>query len=233
VAVQNAQAFLTMDVKNLDNTQQTALFKSQQIATTILSDTAAANAAKATNASNAIEVDRINETLALTASQFNAAELNKVNIANSNSANELTKFNASEANNRAEFNANNATTINISNAKILADISTSNTISANSLAAVNAKNATDLSATVYAQQSTTYRDLLQMSVTSGENEKNRLTNLAIASITSSATTANANIAADATSSASIGGALLKGAEILANTKAGSSLIDKAIGWLGF
>jgi len=232
VAVQNAQAFLTMDVKNLDNKQQTALFKSQQLATAILSDTAAANAAKATNATNQIEVDRINETLALTASQFNAAETNKVNIVNANAANELAKFNATEANNRAEFNANNATTINVANAKILADISTSNTISANSLAAVNAKNATDLSATVYAQQSTTYRDLLQMSVTAGENEKNRLTNLAIATITSSATTANANIAADAQSSASIGSALLKGAEILAKTDKGQSLITKALSIFG-
>ena len=233
VAVQNAQAFLTMDVKNLDNNQQTALFKSQQLATTILSDTAAANAAKATNATNQIEVDRINETLALTASQFNAAEVNKVNIVNANAANELSKFNATEANNRAEFNANNATTINVANAKILADISTANTISANSLAAVNAKNATDLSATVYAQQSTTYRDLLQMSVTAGENEKNRLTNLAIATITANATTANANITADAESSGQIGTALMKGAEILSKTEVGESAINATLKFLGF
>lgn len=232
VAMQNAQAFLTMDVKNLDNNQQTSMFKAQQISQTILSDTAATNAAKATNAANSIEVDRINETLALTASQFNAAEANKVNIVNANAANELSKFNAQEANNRAEFNANNATTINVANAKILADISTSNTISANSLAAVNAKNATDLSSTVYAQQSTTYRDLLQMSATSGENNMNRMTNLAIATITSSATTANANIAADATSSAAIGGAVVKAVEIFAGTKTGSSLIDKGLSLFG-
>ena len=231
-AVQNAQAFLTMDVKNLDNNQQTAMFKAQQISQTILSDTAATNAAKATNATNSIEVDRINETLALTASQFNAAEANKVNIVNANAANELSKFNAQEANNRAEFNANNATTINVANAKILADISTSNTISANSLAAVNAKNATDLSATVYAQQSTTYRDLLQMSATSGENNLNRMTNLAIATITSNASTANANIAADASSSGAIGGAVVKAVEIFAGTKTGSSLIDKGLALFG-
>ena len=233
-AVMNAKSFLEMDMKNLDLAQQTAIIKTQQISQTILSDTAAANAAKATNASNAIEVDRINETLKLTASQFNAAETNKISTVNANAANELSKFNASEANNRAEFNANNATTINVANAKILADISTSNTVSANNLAAVNAKNATDLSATVYAQQSTTYRDLLQMSATSGENNLNRITNLAIATMTSNATTANANIAADAASSAAIGAGGIKLIEVAASTAGQSALkagYETLKGWL--
>ncbi len=182
VAVENAKAFLAMDIKNLDNRQQVAIFKAQEISDAIVSDTAAINAAKATNAANKLEADKINETLALTASQYNAAERNKVKLANMNASNEIAKFNAEQANRRAEFNANNATQINIANAKILAEVSVANTAAVNAANAVNAKNATELSASVYAQQSQTYRDLLSYSWKTGENDKERITNLAIASI---------------------------------------------------
>lgn len=204
VAVENAKAFLAMDIKNLEARQQTNLFKAQEIADVIVSDTAAANAVKATNASNKLEADKINETLALTARQYNAAERNKVKVANMNAQNELIKFNAQERNDREEFNANLSTQINVANAKILADISTANTAAVNAAYAVNAKNATDLSAAAYAQQSQTYRDLLEMSWKTGEQEKDRVTNIAVATITKSATTSAAEIKADAESSASWG-----------------------------
>jgi len=66
--------------------------------------------------------------------------------------------------------------------------------------AVNAKNATELSASVYAQQSQTYRDLLSYSWKTGESGKDRITNLAIASIQKDV----ANIKADAESSSALG-----------------------------
>jgi hypothetical protein len=199
-AVQNAQAFLQMDIKNLDNRQQTMLFKAQEVSDAIVSDTAAENAARATNATNALEANKINATLALTAQQFNATERNKVALANMDARNELAKFNAQEANDRAEFNANLSTQINVANAKIIADISTANTAAINAAYAVNAKNATDLSAAAYAQQSQTYRDLLEMSWKTGESEKDRIKDIAVATISKDAK----EIEADAKSSASWG-----------------------------
>lgn len=200
VAVQNAKAFLEMDMKNLDIKQQTALFKAKTIADSLTSDAGFKNAAAATNASNKLEADKISETLALTAQQYNAAEKNKMSVANMNAANELAKFNVTEANNRAEFNSRMSAEISVANAKILADVSTANTAAINAANAVNSKNATDLSSIAYTAQTQTYRDLLSYSFKAGESEKDRIKDLAVASIQKSATTA----AADATSSAAWG-----------------------------
>jgi vacuolar-type H+-ATPase subunit H len=93
-----------------------------------------------------------------------------------------------------------STEINISNAKILADVSVANTAATNAANAVNAKNATELSASAYAQQSQTYRDMLEMSWKTGESEKDRITNIAIASVQKDV----ANIKADSDTSQSLG-----------------------------
>ena len=200
VAVENAKAFLAMDIKNLDNRQQVSIFKAQEISDAIVSDTAAVNAAKAVNASNKLEADRVNETLALTANQYNASERNKVKVANMDAANQLAKFNIQEKNDREEFNSRMSAEINVANAKILADISTANTAAINAAYAVNAKNATELSASAYAQQSQTYRDLLSMAWKTGEQAKDRITNLAIASVQKDV----ANIRADSEDSSALG-----------------------------
>jgi hypothetical protein len=193
-----------MDIKNLDNKQQTSLFKAQEIADSLVSDAALSNAVRITNASNTLEAAKISETLTLTANQFNATEKNKVAIVNANAANELAKFNAQEANNREEFNSRLSAEINVSNAKILADVSVANTAATNAANAVNAKLATDLAAAQYAQQSQTYRDTLEMSWKTGEQEKDRIANIAVATITKSAAASAAQITADASSSAALG-----------------------------
>ncbi len=204
VAVENAKSFLAMDVRNLDNRQQTALFKAKEIADSIISDTAAANAAKATNAANALEADKVNAQLALSASQYNAAEKNKVSMFNKSAADELLKFNAQEANNRAEFNANLATQINIANAKVLAEVSTANTREVNAMAAVNAKNATDLSASTYAQLSQTYRDKIEQAWKTADNNETRANEISKANIASASNKYTADASADAAFYASMG-----------------------------
>jgi len=216
-AVQNAKAFLEMDVKNLELKQQTNIFKTQRITDSIVSDTAAANAAKAVNATNALEADKINATLALTADQYNAAERNKIKVANMNAANELIKFNAEEQNNREEFNSRLVSEINIANAKILADVSTANTREVNAANAVNAKNATELSGVAYTQLSQTYRDKLEMSWKTGEAELTRLMELARATITANASGNAATIQANANANTSIGTLLVKGLDLWAQS----------------
>ena len=204
VAVQNAQAFLQMDMANLNAEQQTNMFKAQTIASTIVSDTASINAAKAVNATNALDADKVNAQLALTSSQFNAAEINKANIFNKQAADEIMKFNSAEANDRADFNANLATQINLANAKVLADISTANTREVNAIAAVNAKNATDLSASTYAQLSQSSRDQLEQSWKTGDNTLTRANDIAKQTIASNATKYSAEQTADAQFYSSIG-----------------------------
>jgi hypothetical protein len=203
VAVENAKSALTMDIKNLDNRQQAMLFKAQEMNDALVSDAGFANAVAITNASNKLEADKVSATLAQSATQFNADQTNKVNIANAVAANEIGKFNAQQAQQREEFNANMTTQINLANAKILAEVSVANTAAANAAAAVNAKNATDLTAAQYAQQSQTYRDLLEMSWKTGESAKDRATQIATATLTSSATTTAATTSSNTAAIASI------------------------------
>lgn len=203
-AVENAKAFLAMDLKNLDNTQQTKMIVAQKVVDSIVSDAALAQAAKATNATNKLDADKISAQLALTAETFNAGEKNRVAIANSATATDIAKFNAQEANNRDQFNAKMTSEVSVANAKILADISTANTAATNAAAAVSAKNATDLASVVYAQESQTFRDKLELSWKSGENMLDRATNIATATITGNAATSAANIKAASDASAAIG-----------------------------
>lgn len=204
-AVDNAKSFLQMDIKNLELRQQTSIFKAQEISDALVSDAGFENASRITNATNALDAAKISETLALTASQYNATERNKVKLANMDASNELIKFNAQERNDREEFNSRMSAEINIANAKILADVSTENTAAINAANAVNAKNATDLSASQYAQQSQTYRDMLTQSFQVGENYKNRIRDLTVASIQKDAEA----LKVDAADSRSLGNNLLK------------------------
>lgn len=209
VAVENARSVLAMDMKNLDNRQQTSLFKAQELNDALTSDAGFANAVNITNSQNKLEADKVSATLALTASQFNSDMINKVNMANATAANELSKFNAQQANAREEFNSNMVNQINMANAKLLAEVSTANTAAINAANAVNAKNATDLSAAAYAQQSQTYRDLLEQSWKTGESTKDRITEIAKSTLVSNASTTAAKTTASTNAIATIGGAALK------------------------
>jgi len=180
------------------------LFKAKEVADSIISDTASANAIKATNATNALEAEKINASLALSASQYNAAELNKVAIFNKTASDEMVRFNAQESNDRAEFNATMSNQINVANAKLLADISMANTRETNAMAAVNAKNYTDLQASTYAQLSQTYRDQIESAWKTTDNANERANRISIQTLQSNATTKAAEFNADAAFSAAIG-----------------------------
>jgi hypothetical protein len=243
VAVENARAFLTLDVKNLDNRQQTALFKAKEISDSIITDTAAANAARATNAANALDADKINAQLALSASQYNAAEKNKVAIFNKSAADELIKFNTQEANDRAEFNANLATQVNVANSKLLADVSMANTREKNAVAAINAKNATDLSAAKYAQESQKYRDQIETAWKTSENVLDRATEISKVTMTTNATKYAGDAAADASYYAALGSLSASLVSSSGGSKVVSSIVDvgsslvskgveKGLKWLG-
>lgn len=226
-AVENAKAFLTMDIKNLDNRQQTALFRAQEMNDALISDAGFANAVNITNASNTLDAAKVSAQLALSAETFNADMFTKVNMANALAANEIGKFNAQQANAREEFNSNMANQINLANAKILAEISTANTAAINAANAINAKNATDLSAQAYAQQSQTYRDLLEMSWKTGEAVKDRATSIVAATLSANSSVNAAQASADNKSMEILGTLGIKYAE----SKSGQALIEKGLNYL--
>ena len=116
-AVQNAQAFLQMDMANLDNRQQMTMFKAQETANSILSDTAAMNAARQFNAASQNQTDQFFASLGSQVQRFNAEQSNAMRRFNSGEANALAQFNAAQENARDRFNAQNHLVVAQANAQ--------------------------------------------------------------------------------------------------------------------
>lgn len=150
-AVQNAKSFLQMDMKNLDLSQQTSLFKAQANINSILSDTAAENAAR----------------------QFNASSENQTNQFFANMALQVEKFNAGMDVQRDQFNAQNALVIAQANAQWRQNTETLNT------AAQNEANRQDALASNNFTQSTMdqiwqrERDLMDYAFRQSESSEDR------------------------------------------------------------
>ena len=201
--VANAQAFLQMDMKNLDNEQQSSLFKAQQITQSILSDTAAENAAKQFNASSENQTNQFMATLATNTNQFNAAQKNAMAQFNVDQANSLEKFNSEQQNARDQFNANQRLVIDQSNAQWRRDISTANTAAINAANYLNAQNSQQLTMAEYNNQTQLYRDQVEMAWSSFEKNEDRATQIIVQQIASAGSLKAAEAQADSTMWASI------------------------------
>jgi hypothetical protein len=180
--VVNAQAFLQMDMANLSNQQQTTLFKAQQITSALLTDSAAENASRQFNASSQNQTNQFMTTMSSQVSQFNAAQKNAVAQFNVDQANAIVKLNAEAQNQRDEFNGKQRLVIDQANAQWRRDVSTANTAATNSANYLNAQNLQAMTVAEYNNETQLYRDQIQNSFDAYENESNRITNLAIATI---------------------------------------------------
>lgn len=194
--VANAQAFLQMDMANLSNTQQTALFKAQQISNSLLSDTAAENASRQFNATSQNQTNQFMESLTSQTNQFNAAQKNAVAQFNVDQANAIAKLNAEAQNQRAEFNSKQRLVIDQSNAQWRRDISTANTAAINSANYLNAQNLQQMTLAEYNNETQLYRDQIKNAFDAYENNANRITNIAIATIDANAKKSAAQTAAE-------------------------------------
>ena len=178
-AVQNAQAFLQMDLTNLANQQQTDMFKAQSSVQALLSDQAAENAARQFNASSENQTNQFFANLKSQISQFNATQNNAMEQFNAEQSNVVSRFNAELEAQRDQFNAQNQLVIEQSNAQWRREISTADTAAQNLANQFNAQAILEISNTAYAQLWQSYRDDMEFAWTSGENERDRLTQLAV------------------------------------------------------
>ena len=178
-AVQNAQAFLQMDLTNLSNQQQTDMFKAQSSVQALLSDQAAENAARQFNASSENQTNQFFANLKSQISQFNATQNNAMEQFNAEQSNVVSRFNAELEAQRDQFNAQNQLVIEQSNAQWRREISTADTAAQNLANQFNAQAILEISNTAYAQLWQSYRDDMEFAWTSGENERDRLTQLAV------------------------------------------------------
>jgi hypothetical protein len=177
-AVVNAQAFLQMDLTNLNNRQQTALFKSQEMINAIMSDTAAQNAARQFNASSVNQVNQFYDSLSSQVKQFNAAQTNAMAQFNVEQRNAIGQFNANVQNQRDQFNAENRRIIDQSNAEWRRNIATANTAAINRANEFNATSALQVTMAEYNNLWQKYRDDIEYSWKTGENELDRENELA-------------------------------------------------------
>lgn len=208
-AVQNAQNFLAVDMQNLNNQQQTDLFKAQQRVQSLFTDQAAQNAAQQFNASSQNQVDQFFASLGQQTAQFNATQANAQSQFNVGQRNTIERFNAEINNQRDQFNAQNRLIIDQSNAQWRREIATANTAAVNRANELNATALLGLSQSAYNNLWQYYRDNMEWAWTSAENERQRVTNIAIAQLQADSSKDIQTMKEDYTSSSNFGSAVFK------------------------
>jgi len=195
-AVVNAQAFLQMDMQNIANEQQTALFKAQQITNTLLSDTAAENAARQFNATSQSQTDQFMANLTAQVNQFNVAQKNAINQFNTDQINSIRKFNAEAQNERDKFNSAQRLVIDQANAQWLRDVSTANTAAQNATNYLNAQLLSQMTLQEYNNEIQLYRDQIEMAWSSFEKMEDRATSIINTQVTATGSLKAAEAQAD-------------------------------------
>ena len=127
IALENARMAQTVDLANLNNRQQTSMFKAQASINSILSDQAATNAAKQFNASSENQMTQFYDNLSTQVKQFNTTQANAMSQFNAGEKNAMEKFNAEMQNQRDQFNAQNRLVIDQANAQWRRQIATADT----------------------------------------------------------------------------------------------------------
>lgn len=180
--VQNAQAFLQMDMTNINNEQQMAMFKAQERVNSILSDTAAENAAKQFNATSENQTNQFFASMATQVSQFNTEQANAMKRFNAGEANAISQFNTAQQNARDQFNASNQLVIAQANAQWFQNLTTAENAAANQANRDAAMAANNFTMTAYNNLVQRERDTLAWAWQSAENEKEIAGKIATAKI---------------------------------------------------
>jgi len=238
-AVLNAKAFLDMDMANLANEQQAEMFKTQSIVQSLLTDQAAVNAAKQFNASSENQTNQFFANLTTQVKQFNAQQTNAMTQFNVDQANTVARFNADAQNQREQFNAQNRLVIDQSNAAWRRELSTANTAAINRANEFNATKAMELTTIEYNNLWQQFRDEIEYSWKSAENNADRVNRIATQEIASNAQILAASMAKDAEITKIIGNAAGK---ILGDIDIGGAIGDlfdwgvdtagQVVDWLG-
>ena len=180
IASQDAQTNAQFEMANLNNEQQTLIFKTQQRITGLLSDQAQENAAAQFNASSKNQVNQFFAGLEESVSKFNAEMVNAISKFNAGEENANEQFNANIQNLRDQFNAQNSLIIAQANAKWRQDIATLDTAAQNEANLTNAKNLTGLTMAGLDELWQRERDLLAMAYNSYESKLDRDTQILLA-----------------------------------------------------
>tara|TARA_R100000654_G_scaffold46385_1_gene72589 strand:- start:129 stop:752 length:624 start_codon:yes stop_codon:yes gene_type:complete len=165
---------------NLNNRQQTEIFKTQQNIASVLSDAAAENAAEQFNAQSENQRNQFFSNLSSIVSQFNASQSNAMDQFNLNNVNSLRKFNSEMQQQRDLFNAQNGLVIAQANAKWRQNIATLNTAAQNESNMDFAKTINALSAKNLDEIWQRERDIMSNAFVSSESAIDRALQIILA-----------------------------------------------------
>ena len=207
-AIQNAQGFLAIDMANMTNEQQTSIFAAKAIQDSILSDTAAENAALQFNSSSENQTAQFMTTMKTQVATFNATQKNTIEMFNKQEDAALSKFNMEQKNARAEFNADNALIIAQANAKWRQGVVTTNTASQNETNMNNAKAANAFTSKTLDEVWQSERDILAFAWKGSDQAKERSASILRAQISAKSATDVANTQKEWESWRDIAGLLL-------------------------
>ena len=193
--IQNAQAFLSMDMANLNNKQQSNVLKSQQEQQRILSNQAAQNAAAQFNATSENQTQQFMTSLTAQMNQYNASQMNVMEQFNSTQENaaearrsareadvekfnaqlitQVDQFNSQQDFARNQWNAQNSAAVEASNVQWRRQANTVNTAAQNQINMQNAMNAFGLSTQSMSFLWQELRDQADFDFRAFENEENR------------------------------------------------------------
>ena len=173
IASQDAATQAQFEMQNLNNQQQTAIFKTQQTIAGLFTDQAADNAAKQFNAASENQVNQFFADLESTVSRFNADQVNAITKFNAGEKNAMTQFNTQLKSMREEFNAKNDLIIAQANTKWRQDIATMDTAIQNEGNMEFARTANGLTARALDQIWQKERDIMAFAFTSAESALQR------------------------------------------------------------
>ena len=173
IASQDANTYAQFEMQNLNNQQQTAIFKAQTMIGAMLSDQGAENAAKQFNASSENQVKQFMTDLQSTVSRFNADQVNAITKFNAGEKNAVEQFNASLRDARDKFNAEQDLVIAQANAKWRQDIATMDTAAQNAANMEFARQANGLTQRGLEQVWQKERDTMAFAFQSAENAEQR------------------------------------------------------------
>lgn len=173
IAQQDAQTVAQFEMQNLNNEQQTNIFKTQQRIAGLFSDQAAQNAALQFNAASENQTNQFFADLQSTVSRFNAQQVNATLQFNAGQENAIEQFNTQQQNLREQFNAQNSLVIAQANAQWRQNLELTNTAAQNEANMANARAANGFTQTALDAIWQRERDLMAYAFQSSESEAER------------------------------------------------------------
>lgn len=180
IAERDAATVAQFEMQNLNNEQQTLIFKTQTRVSSMLSDQAAENAAKQFNAASENQTNQFFAELKTTVSKYNAEQINAIRQFNAGEVNAAEKFNTQLKNLRDQFNASNSLVIAQANAQWRQNIATLDTAAQNEANMTAAKVANGMTQVTLDQIWQRERDIMNAALTTSEGDANRSLSLLLA-----------------------------------------------------